>query len=96
MKFTTWQEVEVTVELGKQELQEFIAEHWSAMDEDGFPVRQRVISVVTLLPDLTDKQLKSFSGEILARISELLTEQAARFQRLSEEVKGTEEEVTAA
>ena len=67
MKFSVWQEVEVEMDLGSQELQSFIAEHWNSMDEDGFPVRNKVISVVTLLKDLSDEQLKSFSSKAISK-----------------------------
>lgn len=86
MKFSVWQEVEVEMDLGSQELQSFIAEHWNSMDEDGFPVRNKVISVVTLLKDLSDEQLKSFSSKALSAIATELNEQAGRFERLSQEV----------
>lgn len=87
MKFTVWQEVEAEVDLGSQELQSFIAEHWNAIDEDGFPVREKVISVVTLFGDLSDEQLKSFSSKALSTIAAELDKQAGRFGRLSQEVE---------
>ena len=88
MKFTVWQEVEVEVDLGSQELQSFIAEHWSAIDEDGFPVRDKVISVVTLFSDLSDEQFKSFSSKSLSTIAAELDKQAGRLRRLIQEVEG--------
>ena len=82
MKTTICQEVEFEISLGANELQALIAEQWGAVDGEGYPVKEKVINVVTLLRELSDDQISDFHPKTLLRMAELLEEQAIRFKAL--------------
>ena len=74
MKTTVWQEVEVEISLGLKELGQLIAEQWDSMDADGFPLRNKIVNVVTVLTALSNEQVESLDEKLRVRVAQLLKE----------------------
>ena len=59
MKATVWQEVEVTVDLGVEELRQIIAQQWEILDYEGNSLAVRIAEMYQIFEGLNDDQIKS-------------------------------------
>ena len=66
MKLTTYQEVEVEVDLSFQDLTSLISELWIHKDDDGFPLKNKICNIHQCLAAISDEQIAKISPETRA------------------------------